>query len=300
MSSVEGLPGRVLTSDMPSNPHSDSASDNETSERPVREKLKKASIASMPKDSLGYSSSSVRADEDVEFRHANSSIKSELASSMGKTLDASANGCGGRAERNQSFEHLPLGGKYQIYACENEAERNTAPPRKIYIDVQSNNSKEKNPMKPMRQVAGAEHNDLSPDDNAATAPPPTLVPRIDSNILPLPQRDLDDFELGYALFGPRKKRSRDQLDADIDREQKIVATEEAKAQRRSEEQERDTLDATNDTAAEIRRNTAPSDSQCEESGPKIFSNSYTPGVSLGLNIFLWRLLTYSAAGSPFQ
>ena len=40
------------------------------------------------------------------------------------------------------------------------------------------------------------------------------------------------------LTSPRRKRSRDPLDTDLHREQKIVATEEAKANRRSEELER--------------------------------------------------------------
>ena len=48
----------------------------------------------------------------------------------------------------------------------------------------------------------------------------------------------EDEEMKDGTVSPRKKRSRDQLDAVADREQKIAATEETRAQRRSEELER--------------------------------------------------------------
>ena len=55
---------------------------------------------------------------------------------------------------------------------------------------------------------------------------------------------------------PRKKRSRDQLDNDVDREQKIVATEEARAQRLSSEGDRKDLEKHHSQSAHVTEQTS--------------------------------------------
>ena len=64
----------------------------------------------------------------------------------------------------------------------------------------------------------------------------------DVGITELTTQEPDDHaghqELRDSTSSPRKKRSRDQFDADADREQKIMATEEARAHRRSAEIDR--------------------------------------------------------------
>ena len=53
-----------------------------------------------------------------------------------------------------------------------------------------------------------------------------------------PEKESADLEMRDSASSPRKKRSRDQFDTEADREQKIPATEEARAHRRSDELER--------------------------------------------------------------
>ena len=49
------------------------------------------------------------------------------------------------------------------------------------------------------------------------------------------EKETSDHEMRDSTVSPRKKRSRDQFDPDVDREQKIAATEETRAHRRSDE-----------------------------------------------------------------
>lgn len=291
LTSIEDVPGRVSPSNISLHPNTDSASDNETSERPVREKLKKASIASVPKDSLLYSRPGIAADADNQFEHVNSSIKSEHTSSLLKAFEASANGYRARVEQNRPHDNLATGEGCETYVDDTEAETNHGPTRKKSQDFHYNNLKARSLLKTTRELGGPKYDGLSPDLDAAINASQTFVTSIDSQNLPLSRRDSHDLEMGSALFGPRKKRSRDQLDTEIDREQKIVATEEAKAHRRSEEQERDTLETTAATDAEIQRFTEPISPQSEGRGSKTFSSSNTPGVSIGLN-FLWGVALY--------
>ena len=52
------------------------------------------------------------------------------------------------------------------------------------------------------------------------------------------EKETSDHEMRDSTVSPRKKRSRDQFDPDVDREQKIAATEETRAHRRSDEMSR--------------------------------------------------------------
>ena len=272
-------------------PNTDSASDNETSERPVREKLKKTSIASMPQDSLLCPPTGDGAFEDNKFGRPNSSIKLELTS-LAKNPDASANRSSGKPERHQLFKDSSVGGQHESCVSVNEAGRTYTPTQKNYISDHFISPKEKSPRQATKQAASPEYEKSEPGYDKTTISSRAIRPRDESDILALPQTDSDEHEMGYTLFGPRKKRSRDQLDAEIDREQKIVATEEAKAQRRSEEQERDSLKTTTGIDAETQSRTVSASSQREKSGPRIFSNSSTLEVYIGLEFSeSWHLLT---------
>lgn len=52
------------------------------------------------------------------------------------------------------------------------------------------------------------------------------------------ENEISDHEMRDSTVSPRKKRSRDQFDPDLDREQKIAATKETRAHRRSDEMSR--------------------------------------------------------------
>lgn len=285
-SSIEDVSSRILPSDVSSHPDTDSASDNETGERPVREKLKKASIASRPMDSSIHTSTGGGTDENNDFGRANSFTKPERTPSLARNFDASSNGCPAWAERNQLIAGLTMGGKYETYISENEAKENYSSIRKDSFNIHLKNLHEEAPTEALMQVAGPDNDQSSPDHNVTRTSSQAHITVIDSDILPLSKKSSDDLEMGHASFGPRKKRSRDQLDPDIDREQKIVATEEAKAQRRSEEHERDALDIIIATDAEIERGTSSAGSQCDEREIKKYSNSATTGVYVGFCPFL--------------
>ena len=279
LTSIEGASGRFPPSNISLHPNSDSASDNETGERPVREKLKKASIDSVAKDSHVYSTTGIRVDKDSKVEHINSSIKPEQISSLAKNDEAYVNGYHARAERNQSYDNLLMGGQHETSADHTGAGQNYTPMQKKAEDFHCSNLKEKSRLHATREVGNPKYDESSPEFDAATNASHVLLTTVDSDKLPLLRRDSEDLEMGVTLFGPRKKRSRDQLDADIDREQKIVATEEAKAQRRSEEQERESLETAPATNADTQRCEGSTSSRPEERDSKTFSGSNAAEVS---------------------
>ena len=68
---------------------------------------------------------------------------------------------------------------------------------------------------------------------------PTVdVKRPSQRLITEEKRKAEDEEMKDGDYSPRKKRSRDQMDTEADREQKIAATEGTRAQRRSEELDR--------------------------------------------------------------
>lgn len=274
--SAEGTSGRAYLSDFSLHPNTDSASDNETGERPVREKLKKASIASMPRDSLAYSVAEDAASDDNVVGHVNAFTKPDHTLSLSKHVDHSR----GRAERKRSLQDLGMGRNYMSFNSEKEEGSGCSPIRKKSMDVPNNTFQEDNCAKATRKASGPEHDERRTEYDADTGSSKIHITRNGTDILSLPQMDSDDFEITHSIFGPRKKRSRDQLDTEIDREQKIVATEEAKAQRRSEEHERDDLETTIITDADIERRAGSAGSKSGEGGPQRFSSFATQEVSI--------------------
>lgn len=279
LSSIEGASGRVPPSDISLHPNSDSASDNEIGERPVREQLKKASIDSVPKDTLVYSTTGIRAGKDSKVEHI-TSFKPEESPSLAKNNEAYANGYHARAERNQSNDSLVMGGQHETYAVHTGAGKYNTPSQNKAEDFNCSNPKEKSQLQATREVENPGYDESSPGIDVAANASHVLLTTLGSDTLPLFRRDSEDLETGVTLFGPRKKRSRDQLDADIDREQKIVATEEAKAQRRSEEQERETLEIPQATDAERKRCVGSRSPQSEERDSTTFSISNAAEVAI--------------------
>lgn len=84
---------------------------------------------------------------------------------------------------------------------------------------------------------GLDRSNILHDEAHFTSPLSAVVQPEDDKKSELGE-DREDLVLGDATFSPRKKRSREQVDTDIQREQKIVATEEAKANRGSDEIQR--------------------------------------------------------------
>ena len=215
------------------------ASDNEASEKPVREKLKKASIASIPRNAQAHSGIDVPSEPDRAVVQTEPIIPSEDHSSSGNGTD-NVNGYRGRPLKKRSFDDLERGD-----------EENTSPPQSIDRDAIPQVRKRS---RGVRRGQGSEAED-QPEDRSGTPlyegqgreksmdemsePDDTYLMQNIQNVAPISDPDPEDLEMRDSALSPRKKRSRDHLDPDTDREQKIVATEEAKAQRRSEENERD-------------------------------------------------------------
>lgn len=273
-SSIEGASDKIPPSDASIQPYVDSASDNETSERPVRERLEKASIASVAQEGSVHSTAGIGADKEKQFGHINSSVQARHTPSRAQKYESSPNGYHARMERNHSYDELARSGKQENYANEIEEERNHTLTQKQSTNMQSNHTEDISGLKAIREAGNLASDESSLDFDAVANSSQKYITELSSGKLPLSQRDWDDPDEGFAMFGARKKRSRDQLDAEIDREQKIVATEEAKAQRRSHEQERDTLEAEMKT----QRCVGSVSPQSEERGSKIFSISTTQEV----------------------
>lgn len=216
-------------------PATDSASDNDASERPVREKLKKTSIASIPKSDSNHP----RSDFAVEPDPSTAAEKLGESSFEGHDVVKPGIESRGRPLRKRSFDDL-------------EADEAITGDRPI-VD-QSGHSRKRS-----RDVRVGE--DLKGDERLKSADQLTVreededeaikvekdirgyregnTDEITKSLSQPSHQDVADQEMRDSAFSPRKKRSRDQLDTETHREQKIPATEEAKAHRRSEENERE-------------------------------------------------------------
>jgi hypothetical protein len=238
MPSREGSPARVAD---PSylKPTSDRTSDIEASEGPVREKLKKTSIASIPRQA----GSSGNAEEHEA--EANPTIAHVLAN------DAQAAGDGsspeatdrGRPARKRSFDDLDMDKATPSDHHEPDIGNQGGRERKRSKDVRASRGPHSDTdevtLSAIRPADVVEKRKKAEEDDESTEV--KKIPNdMNEELIPASiDTELVDEEMHQSTFSPRKKRSRDQLDADSQREQKIPATEEAKAHRRSEEHERD-------------------------------------------------------------
>lgn len=193
----------------------DSASDNDTGERPVREKLKKTSIASMPRDdamakSIDAKVEAILSTNSKEPREHNSS-NDETPSPISEPR--------GRLSRKRSYDDSieTSSGAGRDSPEERPDDDDAKQARKRSRDIRALHSKTleslttpTNQWSPERELEGSK----SGKDEAL------------------------DQELEESAQSPRKKRSREDIDVDPQRGQKIAATEEAKAYRRSEDSER--------------------------------------------------------------
>lgn len=256
-----GYPSSTAAPNSSTQVSTDSASDNDESEKPVREKLKKTSIASIPRNDLVYSRVNTPSELDgtlVQPEHTRAPKEPSVATNV---ADDSINGSRGRSFKKRSFDDLekadierdesqgPLNGlDSQMRKRSRDARRTEYSTAEKQYGVHSKTpvQEDDGPDVPVMEMDQPENQRLQGTSFSAGA----LASDADSH----------DLEMGNTILSPRKKRSREPLDTDTDREQKIVATEEAKAQRRSEENERDDLipNRANDNNQE---NSFPSKSQ---------------------------------------
>jgi hypothetical protein len=265
-------------------PATDSTSDNDASERPVREKLKKTSIASIPKSDTNHP----RNDFAVEPDPSTAAENSEEGSFGGQKVVAAGIESRGRPVRKRSFDDL-------------EADEAITGDRPI-LD-QSGHSRKRS-----RDVRVGE--DLKGDERLRSADPVTVreenedeADRFEGNISGYREentegitkglsqsshQDVADQEMRDTAFSPRKKRSRDQLDTETHREQKIPATEEAKAHRRSEENDREGI-LQNGSAADLSEAQTVPDKQPKSVGGTAKQSNENASILI-MNVLLFLLL----------
>ena len=209
----------------------ESASDNDTGERPVREKLKKTSIATLPK--YGVTAASADGLVDDEEYMASHSTESQA----NPDLDNIGQDTRGRPTRKRSFEDLE---------ATDDVSGATKPNQKNY----AKGSHEGHARKRSRDI----HTDGSSRDNGhkRTSPQGEVLEEEAKGELedkdirrsqersntPSGQPEAMDEDEVHGVLSPRKKRSRDQVEQDQDKKQKVAATEEERARRNSEEEEK--------------------------------------------------------------
>lgn len=251
-------------------PVPESASDNDASEKPVREKLKKTSIASISQHAMNNQEAEPKADSDPN--ETASSYNVDMATGE----DTNSKDVGlirGRPVRKRSFDDLeaPEGEKDSMDAVGQRQEVPNGHARKRSRDVRAGEPlKEDGRLRaievPVQEEAehstADEMSDKSSDDNSEKAvdaateplsrveieagthsrdthgPPQQTLSIITENGTPEADEEAVDHEMRDSTASPRKKRSRDQFESEAEREQKIPATEEARAHRRSDEIDR--------------------------------------------------------------
>jgi hypothetical protein len=280
--SLDGFLARSCRSDSSLHPNIDSASDNETSEKPVREKLEKASIAAVPGESMMYSEGDSSSDSVIDdgniVEYASAPKSPERTLPVVRHPEDPTSEHRGRVERKRSSEHLGVEGHYLARTGEADGGTKYNSTRKRSRELFHSNPEDDRRVEVRSKTPGLDDEECKLDHAAATISSETRYAINASESLPMSEKGSEDLGMTPSIFGLRKKRSRDQLDADVDREQKIVATEEAKAQRRSEENERDAPETTAAIIADVEKRPDSRGVKFEEKGLERMGHSDIPQV----------------------
>ncbi|KAL8645174.1 MAG: hypothetical protein Q9210_006856 [Variospora velana] len=187
----------------------DPASDNDNSERPVREKLKKASIGAIPRSDAATNLPDSGAEP---VPRPNSESSPERKSSNDETPSPISEPRG-RLSRKRSYDDT----------IDASGAAGEAP-----IEMPQDEDDVKHARKRSREVRMVQLN--TADSPVISQKETSLQRRSDDEAI---DQDIED-----STRSPRKKRSREEIDVDTQRRLKIATTDEAKAYRRSEDSER--------------------------------------------------------------
>jgi len=238
MPSREGSPARGAE---PSylKPTSDRTGDLEASEGPVREKLKKTSIASIPRQA-GSSGSAAEYEAEADPTIAHVLTNDAQIAGDGSSPEATDRG---RPVRKRSFDDLDMDKATPSDNYEPNTGSQGGRERKRSKDVRASRGPHSDTdqvtVSAIQPADVVEKGKKAEEDEESSEAKEIHNDMKEESIPASIDTELVDEEMHQSTFSPRKKRSRDKLDADSQREQKIPATEEAKAHRRSEENERD-------------------------------------------------------------
>ena len=209
----------------------DSPSDNDASERPVREKLKKTSIAAMPK----YGIIPARDDAEGDGDDVMTSHNFEEGPTLGEEAVQDAQETRGRPSRKRSFEDLKTTESHEL---ENTAEKSSGHIRKRSRDVKVGEPRKEGGGRTSSLGASVEEQMEEKNDHEVLSES-AEGNAIEETGTPPSLDEPADHVMRESALSPRKKRSRDRFEEEIDREQKIAATEETRARKRSQEEERE-------------------------------------------------------------
>ncbi|KAL8680863.1 MAG: hypothetical protein Q9186_002982 [Xanthomendoza sp. 1 TL-2023] len=191
----------------------DSASDNDTSDR-VREKLKKTSIATLSKTDTAALPSGTNNEQSSP-----NDLKRPLEQATLNQTPSPTSEARGRLSRKRSHDDsIEPTAKAAGTSPENHQLVNDA----------------KHARKRSRDVRAAQ----PPNTKSAVIPTEESLQERESSSDEALENNINDRDMEDPIYSPRKKRSREDIDTDLHRGQKIAATDEAKAHRRSEESER--------------------------------------------------------------
>ena len=214
-------------------PPGDSASDGDAGERPVREKLKKTSIASIPK--YGIASAEEQADTSMK------SQSEEGDQAPGPQPTDTSTERRGRATTKRSLEEFDSVDTSKGISTETTVDRHV---RKRSRDVRSGSSINSGSRRRSPEVSVREESEDLDSVQQATALRHDLEETSIQESTPKPVPAAADHEMQESVLSPKKKRSRDQFELESQREQKIAATDENRARRRSSEEGRRMISGT--------------------------------------------------------
>ena len=211
----------------------DSKSDVDAGEPPVREKLKKTSLASMPRPGTAPTGADVHNSRDTVMDTKDGHCEQGLQL---ENLDTGREGRG-RPIRKRSLEELDTVEMGQSHNSEVHMESTDGHARKRSRDVRSGVNLKSDSRRMSLEIPLKEVNE-NPESSTEIADNGTLTKASVETNSPTSEKEVADEEMQESLLSPRKKRSRDQFEAESHREQKIAATNETRARRRSSEEER--------------------------------------------------------------
>ena len=211
----------------------DSKSDVDAGEPPVREKFKKTSLASMPRTGAAPAGADLHNFRDTVMDTKDGHCEQGMQSEKVDTRSESR----GRPIRKRSLEELDTVETGQSHNDEVHMESTDGHTRKRSRDVRSGANLKSDSRRMSLEIPLKEVNE-NLESSAEIADNGTLTKASVETNSPTSEKEVADEEMQESLLSPRKKRSRDQFEAESHREQKIAATNETRARRRSSEEER--------------------------------------------------------------
>jgi hypothetical protein len=254
-------------------PHPDSTSDNDASERATREQLKKTSIASLSKHVTEFQNI-VPTSDDVHMSMPGFAQKDQSPEKEDNRTDVDTTR--GRPVRKRSFDDLEAADAEveKRETSEKREENWNSHIRKRSRDIRAGEPFKEDGRSRGITIPVQEEAEDATDEKESHEPMDSSVHAGDDNIAEAVEahsnagveedgdgedvresarqdtggtttptateakKELMDQEMRDSTASPQKKRSRDQFDSGPDREQKIAATEETRAHRRSDEIDR--------------------------------------------------------------